>query len=134
MALLLLGPSHAMVIAVVGAWMQCTYKVKLPYPLYRTIFGTAAQALTMIATGVVYLWLGGRIMPVASFDLSPGPWLAPITTYFLVNTGLVAGATSLVYGLGAVTKVWRDDFLWSATSFMVAGTAGVIAAIIVASR
>jgi hypothetical protein len=31
-----------------------------------------------------------------------------------------------------VTKVWRDDFLWSATSFMVAGTAGAIAAIIVA--
>ena len=27
--------------------------------------------------------------------------------------------------------MWRDDFLWSATSFMVAGTAGAIAAIIV---
>ena len=130
MALLLLGPSHAMAIAVVGAWMQCTYKVKLPYPLYRTIFGTAAQALTMIATGVVYLWLGGQIRPVASFDLA-GPLVGAIATYFLVNTGLVAGAIALSTGR-RVTKVWRDDFLWSATSFMVAGTAGAIAAIIVA--
>ncbi len=130
MALLLLGPSHAMAIAVVGAWMQCTYKVKLPYPLYRTIFGAAAQALTMIATGVVYLWLGGQIRPVASFNLA-GPLVGAIATYFLVNTGLVAGAIALSTGR-PVTKVWRDDFLWSATSFMVAGTAGAIAAIIVA--
>ena len=130
MALLLLGPSHAMAIAVVGAWMQCTYKVKLPYPLYRTIFGTAAQALTMIATGVVYLALGGQIRPLASFDLA-GPLVGAIATYFLVNTGLVAGAIALSTGR-PVTKVWRDDFLWSATSFMVAGTAGAIAAIIVA--
>ena len=45
MALLLLGPSHAVVIGVVGAWTQCTYKVKRRYPLYRTIFSTAAEAL-----------------------------------------------------------------------------------------
>jgi hypothetical protein len=70
-----LGPSHAMAIAVVGAWMQCTYR-QLPYPLYRTIFGTAAQALTMIATGVVYLALGGQIRP-SRRSTSPGLWLAP---------------------------------------------------------
>jgi signal transduction histidine kinase/ActR/RegA family two-component response regulator len=130
MALLLLGPSHAMVIGVAGAWTQCTYKVKCRYPLYRTIFSTAAEALTMAATGVVYLWLGGQIRPVASFDLA-GPLVGAIATYFFVNTGLVAGAIALSTGQ-PVTKVWRDDFLWSATSFMVAGTAGAVAAIIVA--
>jgi signal transduction histidine kinase/ActR/RegA family two-component response regulator len=130
MALLLLGPSHAMVIGVAGAWTQCTYKVKCRYPLYRTIFSTAAEALTMVATGAVYLWLGGQIRPVASFDLA-GPLVGAIATYFFVNTGLVAGAIALSTGQ-PVTKVWRDDFLWSATSFMVAGTAGAVAAIIVA--
>jgi signal transduction histidine kinase/ActR/RegA family two-component response regulator len=129
MALLLLGPSHAVTIAVAGAWTQCTFKVKRRYPLYRTIFSTAAEALTMIATGAVYIWLGGRIRPVASFDLA-GPLVGAIATYFFVNTGLVAGAIALSTGQ-RVTKVWRDDFLWSATSFMVAGTAGAIAAIIV---
>jgi signal transduction histidine kinase/ActR/RegA family two-component response regulator len=129
MALLLLGPSHAVAIAVVGAWTQCTYKPKRRYPLYRTIFSTAAEALTMIATGVVYMGLGGQIRPVASFDLA-GPLVGAIATYFLVNTGLVAGAIALSTGQ-TVRKVWRDDFLWSATSFLVAGTAGAIAAIIV---
>jgi signal transduction histidine kinase len=130
MALLLLGPSQAVVIGVAGAWMQCTYKVKRRYPLYRTIFSTAAEALTMAATGVVYLWLGGQLRPVASFDLA-GPLVGAIATYFHVNTGLVAGAIALSTRQ-PVTKVWRDEFLWSATSFMVAGTAGAIAAIIVA--
>ena len=129
MALLLLGPGHAVTIAVAGAWTQCTFKVKRRYPLYRTIFSAAAEALTMVATGAVYIWLGGRIRPVASFDLA-GPLVGAIATYFLVNTGLVAGAIALSTGQ-RVTKVWRDDFLWSATSFMVAGTAGAIAAIIV---
>jgi len=130
MALLLLGPSHAVVIGVVGAWTQCTYKVKRRYPLYRTIFSTAAEALTMAATGVIYLWLGGPIRPVASFELAE-PLVGAIATYFFVNTALVAGAVALSTGR-PVMKVWRDDFLWSATSFMVAGTAGAIAAIIVA--
>ena len=130
MALLLLGPGHALVIGMAGAWTQCTYKVKRRYPLYRTVFSVAAAALTMIATGVVYLWLGGQVRPVASFDLA-GPLVGAIAAYFLVNTGLVAGAIALSTGQG-VLKVWRHDFLWSATSFMVAGTAGAIAAIIVA--
>jgi signal transduction histidine kinase len=130
MALLLLGPSHAVVIGVAGAWTQCTYKAKCRYPLYRTIFSTAAEALTMAATGGVYLWLGGQVRPVASFDLA-GPLVGAIATYFFMNTGLVAGAIALSTGQ-PVIKVWRDDFLWSATSFMVAGTAGAIAAMIVA--
>jgi signal transduction histidine kinase/ActR/RegA family two-component response regulator len=129
MALLLLGPSHAVAIAVAGAWTQCTYKVKRRYPLYRTVFSTAAEALTMAATGVAYVWLGGEIRPVASFNLA-GPLVGAIATYFFVNTGLVAGAIALSTGQ-TVTKVWRDNFQWSATSFMVAGTAGAIAAIIV---
>jgi signal transduction histidine kinase/CheY-like chemotaxis protein len=130
MALLLIGPGHALVIGMAGAWTQCTYKAKQRYPLYRTVFSVAAEALTMIATGVVYVWLGGQIRPAASLELA-GPLVGAIATYFLVNTGLVAGAIALSTGQG-VMKVWRDDFLWSAASFMVAGTAGAIAAIIVA--
>src|SRR5688572_29771412 len=35
MTLLLLGPRHAMLIAVAAAFTQCTYKAKRSYPLYR---------------------------------------------------------------------------------------------------
>src|SRR5437867_6657981 len=37
-ALLLLVPGPAMLIAIGGAYTQCTWRVKRPYPLYRTAF------------------------------------------------------------------------------------------------
>src|SRR6188474_1922167 len=38
MALLLLGPGHAVILAMIGAGIQSTYKTKLPYPVYRTVW------------------------------------------------------------------------------------------------
>src|SRR5207253_7369915 len=64
MALLLLGPRYAVIAAVAGAWTQCTVNVKQPYPLYRTTFSTAAEAATMVATALVYRWLGGSQGPL----------------------------------------------------------------------
>ncbi len=129
MALLMLGPRHAVPIAVVGAWAQCTFHVKQPYPLYRTVFSMAAEAFTMMASALAYAWLGGSPGPVTLVD-SARPLVAAIATYFVVNTGLVAGAIALSTGR-SVWAVWRDDFLWSSTSFTVAGTAGAGAAILI---
>ena len=84
-------------VAVAGAWTQCTYKVKRRYPLYRTIFSTAAEALTMVATGAVYMLARRSVRPVASLDLAE-PLVGAIATYFFVNTGLVAGAIALSTG------------------------------------
>ena len=52
MALLLLGPRHALIIALAGVWTQCTVRIKQPYPWYQTTFSLAGEALTMVATGV----------------------------------------------------------------------------------
>ena len=57
MALLLLGPRHAAVVAVAGVFTQCNWNVRQPYPLYRTIFSMAAESITMAATGVAFTWL-----------------------------------------------------------------------------
>jgi signal transduction histidine kinase/ActR/RegA family two-component response regulator len=129
MALLLLGPRHAVPIAVAGAWAQCTFQVKQPYPLYRTVFSVAAEALTMTASAVAYDWLGGSPEPVA-LVASAKPLVGAIATYFVVNTGLIATAIALSMRRSA-WAVWRDDFFWSGTSFMVAGTAGAGAAILI---
>jgi signal transduction histidine kinase/CheY-like chemotaxis protein len=130
MALLLLGPRHAVVIAVAGACAQCTLNVKGRYPAYCTVFSMAAEAITMTVTGVLYVSLGG---PVGTFELTmlPKPLVGAIATYFTVNTGLVAGAIALSTRQNA-WHVWRADFLWSASSFIVAGTAGALAAVIIA--
>jgi len=129
MALLVLGPRHALVIAVAGVWTQCTYNVRQRYPLYRSVFSAAAEAVTMAATGAAYASLGG---PPAPSDLVPlaRPLVGAVATYFFVNTGLIAGAIALSSGRSFST-VWREDFLWSGSSFMVAGSAGAAAAVVV---
>ncbi len=130
MSLLLLGTWPATIIGAAGAWAQCTINVKRPYPLHRTVFSVAAEAVTMIATGFVYQRLGGRI---GAFDLTAlaRPLAGAIFTYFIVNTGLVACAIAWSVRRSPIA-VWKAEFLWSAASFFVAGTAGAIGAVLVA--
>ena len=127
--LLLLGPSHSVLIAAAAAITQCTYKVRQRYPLYRTAWSAAAEALTMGATGLAFLWLGGTVGNLEIQALAR-PLVGAIVTYFLVNTGLVAAAIALSTGR-AFGEVWRHDFLWSGITYMVAGTAGAVAAVVV---
>jgi signal transduction histidine kinase len=129
MTLLLLGPRVAVLVAAAGALAQCTINVKQPYPAYRTVFSVTAEILTMAATGLAYQALGGTLGP---FDIGPlmKPLVGAIATYFCLNTGLVAIAIGLTTSRSA-WRVWREDFLWSAASFMVAGSAGAIAAVVI---
>jgi len=129
MALLLLGPNHAMVVAVAGAWAQCTFRAKEPYPWYRTAFSIAAEAITIQATGVVYGVLADTSALVPMTFLARA-LVAAIATYFVVNTALVAGAIGLSTRR-SVWIVWHENFLWSAPSFMVAGAAGALAALVI---
>ncbi len=129
MSLLLLGPRQAMVIAVAGVLTQCTINVKQRYPLYRTAFSTAAEAITMLATGFAYRQAGG-LTGIHDLTALPRPVVAAIFTYFIVNTGLVASAIGLSTNRSPV-EVWRREFLWSGASFFVAGSAGAIAAVLI---
>jgi signal transduction histidine kinase/CheY-like chemotaxis protein len=129
MTLLLLGPQQAVIVAVAGVWTQCTFKVKQRYPTYRTVFSMAAEAITMFATGIVFVALGGPTMPFELSQLAK-PLVGAIATYFVCNTGLIAGAIAATSDR-TWWQVWRDDFLWSSASFMVAGTAGAAAAIVI---
>ena len=129
MALILLGPHAAMVMAVAAAWTQCTFRVHRRYPAHCTIFSMAAEAIAVLATGVAYAWLGGPTAPQSVANL-PQPLVGAIAVHFLVNTGLVAGAIALS-ARQPLWKVWHDNFLWSGPSFMVAGVAGAAAAVVI---
>jgi signal transduction histidine kinase/ActR/RegA family two-component response regulator len=129
MALLLLGPEVAVIVAVAGAWMQCTFRVRQAYPIYRTAFSMSAEAITMVATGFVYVALGGSSGLVDVTAIAK-PLVSAISTYFFVNTSLVAAAIALSSGR-TWWQVWHDEFLWSAPSFMVAGSAGALAAVVI---
>ena len=129
MALLVLGQRLAMIIAVAGVNAQCTVNVKQRYTVYRTVFSAAAEAITMGATALVYQGLGGAVGSVVVLELAK-PLVGAIGTYFCVNTGLVAAAIGLSTRR-SVWRVWRDDFLWSGASFMVAASAGACAAVVI---
>ena len=88
MALIILGPQAAMVMAVAAAWTQCTFRVDRRYPLHCTIFSMAAEAITVQATGVTYAWLGGPLAPLSVANLSE-PLVGAIAAHFLVNTCLL---------------------------------------------
>jgi signal transduction histidine kinase/ActR/RegA family two-component response regulator len=129
MTLLLLGPAYAVIVAVAAALTQCTYRVRERYPAYRTVFSMGADAITVGTTGVVYGWLGGSTGPF-DFVALARPLVGAIAAYFFVNTSLIAGAIALSSGR-RVIDVWRDDFLWSGVTFLVAGSAGAMAAVVV---
>jgi signal transduction histidine kinase/ActR/RegA family two-component response regulator len=129
MSLLLLGAEPAVVIAVAGVWTQCRYKQRERYPLHRTVFSAAMAVITMVATSAAYSSLGGPSTPANFMGLAK-PLVGAIGTYFLVNTSLVATAIALSTRR-TFLNTWRDDFLWSGASYMVAGTAGAVAALVV---
>ncbi len=128
-ALLLLGPAHAMLIAVAGVWVQCTRAVSRRYPWYRSAFSMCAEAITMACTAAAYIAAGG--VPAGPAP-APLPTAVAVGTYFFVNTGLVAAAIGLSTGR-PVRRVWHDDFLWSGLSFAIAGAVGAAAAVVVQS-
>ena len=130
MALMLLDVPHATLVAVAGVWAQCTFRVKTPYPWYRTVFSMCAEAITMAASGMAYAALGGGPAVMTLAEL-PRAAVGTIAAYFVVNTWLMALAIGLSSGRSP-WRIWADDFLWSVPSFMVAGTAGTIGAAIVA--
>ena len=129
MTLVLLGPEHAVVVAVAGVWTQSTFRVKKGYPTYRTVFNMAGEAMTMAATGLVYQALGGPPVPV-ELSVLARPLVGAIATYFILNTGIVSAAIA-ASSERTWWQVWRDDFLWTSASFMVAGTAGAAAAVVI---
>ena len=125
-SLLLLGPNETMLVAVTSAWSQCTFRMKTKNPGYRTLFSMACLAITVQASGLAYLWLGG-VPGTLAHDI-PGlarPLVGAATMYFIFNTCLIAIAVSLATKQSFLS-VWNENFLWSAPSYFVGALAAAI--------
>jgi signal transduction histidine kinase/ActR/RegA family two-component response regulator len=115
------------IIAVTGVVAQCTVHVKSDIRYAHRIQRVRRGHHDGRHRGGVE----GSVDPSdpSSFELAK-PLVGAFGTYFCVNTALVAGAIGLSTGRN-VWCVWRDDFLWSGASFMVAASAGAWAAVVV---
>lgn len=126
-SLLLLGPEQTTIVAVTSAWSQCTFRMKSPNAPYRTLFSMACLAITVQATGFVYLWLGGVPHTLASTVPEVArPLVGAATTYFALNTSIIAVAIALSTRQPFLS-VWNQNFLWSAPSYFVGAGAAAAA-------
>jgi len=122
-ALVLYGPHATMVVGAFSGWSQTTLNARERNPRYRTLFNMACLVITVQTAGQVYQRLGGT----STVDLST-IWI-PITatalTYFLVNTAPIAIAIALTTRQNA-WRIWKNDFLSSAPSYLLGAGAAVI--------
>jgi diguanylate cyclase (GGDEF)-like protein/putative nucleotidyltransferase with HDIG domain len=125
-SLLLLGANETMLVAVTSAWSQCTFRMKTPNPVYRTMFSMACLAITVQASGFAYYSLGGVPGTLAQdWAGIARPLVAAATTYFVFNTCLIAIAVSLATRQSFIA-VWNQNFLWSAPSYFVGAGAAAL--------
>jgi diguanylate cyclase (GGDEF)-like protein/putative nucleotidyltransferase with HDIG domain len=91
----------------------------------------ASLVLTVKAAGFVYTLLGG-VYATSGLSLLtiPKPLVGAATTYFVFNTLLIATAIGLSTRQ-SITRVWNENFLWSAPSYFVGAGAAAIAASVI---
>jgi diguanylate cyclase (GGDEF)-like protein len=124
LALAICGPDTAVLVSAWSGWTQCSFRSKHRNPIHQTLFSVAALAIAMGASGVVYVLLGG---PVDGSSLELKPFAAAATVFFLVNSGLVAGAVAFTVG-DSFRGVWFDFFLSVWPSYLLgAGLSAVLA-------
>ncbi len=124
--LLLLGPHETMLVAAGSAFSQCHLNSKETNPFHRTLFSVASLVITVQASGLVFHLLGGT-ESFMGFAALARPLVGAATTYFLLNTGLIATAIALSTR-APIFSTWNNNFLWSAPSYFVGALSAAVAA------
>jgi diguanylate cyclase (GGDEF)-like protein/PAS domain S-box-containing protein len=128
-ALLVIGAGQTVLVSALAGWSQGFFGRGTRNPLHRTLFNMAALTITVQAAGLVYEVAGGTSgrmeLPADVYAL-----LAATTTYFLFNTGLVAGVVALATSDRAYS-IWSQNFFWSAPSYYVGAGIAVAAALLI---
>jgi diguanylate cyclase (GGDEF)-like protein len=129
-SLVILDGNSAIVIAVVAAWSQTTFNTfRARNPWHRTVFNMAALAVTMAATDVALRNVAGHARPwdMRGDALALG---AAAATYYVVNSGVVAGAIAAA-GTQPFFSLWMRHVMsgWIAHVFGAAAAALAVASV-----
>ena len=123
-ALFTLGPAPTVIIAALSAWAQCTLRSAGGNPRHQVVFSIASLTATVWVAGLPLGMILGADGSSFVDLVRAAAVVAPL--YFLVNTGLIAGAIALSTRQ-PVARIWHRNFLWSAPSYL-AGAALAAAA------
>ena len=123
-ALLTVGPSPAVCVAALSGAAQCMLRTNAVNPPHRIIFSIASLALTVWLAALPLEWALGADPRSMAGLLRTVAIVAPL--YFALNTGLVAAAVALSTHQNIV-RVWQQNFLWSAPSYLIGAIVGAAA-------
>ena len=113
LAVAVLGPVEAMIVALVGLTGILVRPGRRLDPM-RTAFNLGAVTLASAAASLAFFLAGGQVG--ASLWVSFGPLAAATAAYFFVNTGLVTVAIAFQQRTPVMT-VWRETFQWTTVSY-----------------
>ena len=125
-ALFALGVPETACIAAVGAWSQCTLRASAARnPFHRIVFSIGSLILTVAVAGLPLPWIMGDRPASVTELVRAAAIVSPI--YFFVNSALVAGVIALATRQ-PVTRIWQQNFLWSAPSYLIGAALAAFAA------
>ena len=117
-AILILGPPGAVLIAMAGAWAQCSFYAKLHNPWYQTAFSISVLALATQAAGLVLARTGGMSVHDGAADVVIPSIMVASLAYFVANSLMMATVIALTTNQRPV-QVWDRDFLWGAPNYFI---------------
>jgi signal transduction histidine kinase/CheY-like chemotaxis protein len=117
--LILIGEPEAVLVSMICIGSLCAFRTPR-MRLYRASFNVASFVVTTWLTGETYQAFGGRPGIVEGGDAIVALMVATLV-FYLANTYSVSGVVALANRL-PVLRVWQDNFLWSAPSFLAGGS------------
>ncbi|HEV8120394.1 MAG TPA: ATP-binding protein, partial [Candidatus Polarisedimenticolia bacterium] len=117
--LILIGEPEAVLVSMICIGSLCAFRTPR-MRLYRASFNVASFIVTTWLTGETYQAFGGRPGIVEGGDAIVALMVATLV-FYLANTYSVSGVVALANRL-PVLRVWQDNFLWSAPSFLAGGS------------
>lgn len=132
MAILILGPKGASIIALLGVILQIARdddkKIKTIFnrPYYKTLFNISQISISVFIGGLAYEYFGG----IPGKYVYPNYLYAAIiasTVYYFLNSGIVAVLLSFLMKKSFLS-VWLMDFNWAVINFMFLAFLGILMA------
>jgi putative nucleotidyltransferase with HDIG domain len=134
-AALLYGPEAGTVAVAIDSLVISYQLARRNFSVQRLLFNAAAPALAMWAAAHAFFWLAGvgpLIHPAPALGRLFVPLIVFAASYFILNTGLIAGAIAFEQRTPPIA-IWRRHFLplWL-THFGGAGVAALLIALMYA--
>jgi len=112
-AALLYGPEAGTVVVAIDSLVISYQLARRNFGVQRLLFNTAAPALAMWTAAHGFFWLAGvgpLMQPAPSLGRLFGPLIVFAALYFVLNTGLIAGAVAFEQRTPPLA-IWRRHFL-----------------------